>query len=78
MQDSSFSVIIKNILSEGSFLNSDIYFTRKILKLPEQAEITRQDRQDAYIARILHQYQLLKDGLGLMVIQCQDVNRYTS
>lgn len=49
MQDSSFSVIIKKILSEGSFLNSDIYFTRKILKLPEQAEITRQDRQDAYL-----------------------------
>ncbi|MCI9079659.1 MAG: hypothetical protein HFH68_12200 [Lachnospiraceae bacterium] len=49
MQDSSFSVIIKKILSEGSFLYSDIYFTRKILKLPEQAEITRQDRQDAYV-----------------------------
>lgn len=49
MQDSSFSVIIKEILSKNSFLNSDIYFTRKILKLPEQAEITGQDRHDAYL-----------------------------
>lgn len=49
MQDSSFSVIIKKILSEGSFLNSDIYFTRKILNLPEQADITVQDRYEAYL-----------------------------